>query len=85
MYNKQLNTQYFNILKSLNYKYSKDQNGFYFDNGKDKFSVTKIGVNLFQCYHNQISNNQWVLKSKSNIMNDFLYCLMWIVNEINRR
>ena len=79
--NKQLATQYFNFIKQAGFKYSKDDLGFYFDNGLKRFSVINTGP-FMQCFYNKKQRNKWVLQDKSKSTTDLIQCLMWILKNI---
>lgn len=81
MNNKQIISQHFNFIKQAGFSYSKDDLGFYFDNGLKKFSVIKTGP-FMKCYYNKNEKDQWVLKDKSQNTTDILQCLMWIFAHI---
>lgn len=79
--NKQLTTQYFNFIKQSGYEYSKDDLGFYFNNGLKRYSIMKTGP-FFTCYYNKQEKSQWILKDKSMSMTDFVQCLIWVLKSI---
>jgi hypothetical protein len=84
MNNKQMVVQYFDFIKAAGFDYSKDNLGFYFDNGLKKFSVIKTGP-FMQCYYNKMEKDKWVLKDKSQSTSDILVCLMWILKNIQEK
>ncbi|MFW6008416.1 MAG: hypothetical protein ACOCP8_04030 [archaeon] len=81
--NQQIIHQYHQFIKQTGYKYSKDDLGFYFDNGKNKFSIMKSGPS-FICYFNVRENNDWILKSKSHMMLQFDEGLRWVLTNIQK-
>lgn len=79
----QITNQRMQFIKKAGYQYSKDDLGFYFDNGKQRFSIMKTGP-IFQCYQNIKTESGWVLKQRSNGILQFDECLTWILNIIQR-
>lgn len=79
-----INRQYFDIIKSKNYAYSKNEMGYYFDHDDKKFSIIKTGPYM-QCFYNKRINDNWQLQSCSNHMTDINLCLNWIINKINEQ
>lgn len=77
-----INRQYFDIIKSKNYTYSKTEMGYFFDNKEEKFSIIKTGPYM-QCFHNKYINNNWQLQSCSNHEIDINRCLLWVISKIN--
>lgn len=82
--NKELTKQYLNHIKNAGYQYSKDDLGYYFDNGKEKFSINKTGP-FYKCFYNIRKNNTWELKNRKNPTMDFNDCLVWILLNIQQK
>lgn len=83
MYNNQLAKQYGQFLQQAGFKYSKDNLGYYYDNGTKRFSIMKCGP-LFNCFYNIKINNNWVLKGKKNGIMQYEICLRWILEIIQK-
>ena len=75
---------YMNAIKQYGFQYSKDDLGYYFDNGKSKYSIMKHGP-IFQCYLNIKVETNWVLIGKSNGILEFNECLKWVMNSIQKQ
>jgi hypothetical protein len=83
MSDKNIITQYFNFIKQAGYKYSKDNLGYYFDNGLKRYSIMKTGP-MFICYFNIKVNSGFVLKDKSNSTINFEDTLRWVLLKIQQ-
>jgi len=83
MYNEQLTRQYMQFIQQAGFKYSKDNLGYYFDNGTKRFSIMKTGP-VFDCYYNIRVNGGWVLKLKKPGVLEFQMCLRWILDVIQK-
>lgn len=73
----QMVNQYFKYLKDASFKYWKDDMGFYFERGVQRFSVIKIGPFL-DVYYNKIENGKYVLQEKKTGLIKVLDALQWI-------
>ena len=82
-FDRQRITQYMNIIKQADFEYSKDNLGYYFDNGLKKFSIMKSGP-LFSCFYNKKSDAGWILKAKQMGILDFGEGLHWIILQIQK-
>jgi len=82
-FDKTVTKQYFTFLEQAGYQYSKDNLGYYFDNGTNRFSIMKTGP-LLMCYFNKKIGKSWNLKSKSQSFLDFNLCLQWILTQIQK-
>lgn len=84
MYNNdQLTKQYGKFLQQVGFKYSKDDLGYYYDNGIKRFSIMKCG-SIFNCFYNIKVNDNWVLKDKKQGIIKYEICLRWILDNIQR-
>lgn len=76
-----INNAYYNIIKQAGYKYSKDNMGFYFDNGINKFSIIVIG-NIYEFYFNKYENGIYNLIDKQVGVIDLNVILLKIIQII---
>lgn len=84
MYNNGQTRQYMQFIQGAGFKYSKDDLGYYFDNGVKKFSIMKTGP-IFNCFYNIKVEGSWTLKTKSLGVLQFDMCLQWVINMIQQK
>jgi hypothetical protein len=82
-FDRKISKQYFKFIEQAGYLYSKDNLGYYFDNGMKRFSIMKTGPS-FQCFYNKKSGQGFVLKAKSTNFIDFNHCLQWVLTNIQK-
>ena len=80
--NKELIRQLVLQIKSMGYVIEKDDLGYYFTLGDNKFSLMYCGP-LFHCYFNQQSGGAWSLKTKKMNFATMLDALVWIIQTMN--
>jgi hypothetical protein len=79
--NQAMVNQYFKFIKQAGFAYSKDSNGFYFNNGTKMFSIIKTGP-FMATYYNKKKSNKWILQDKYKSTLKLIDCLQWILKKI---
>jgi hypothetical protein len=79
--NQEMVNQYFKFIKEAGYDYSKDSNGYYFNNGTNMFSIIQTGP-FMATYFNKNKSNRWILQDKRAATLNLIDCLQWILKKI---
>ena len=73
----------YKLIKNYGFKITKDELGYYFDNGPHKFSIMKTGP-FFRVYYNILNVNRYELQDKLDTTIRMIDCLEWILRKIQR-
>ena len=79
--NQPMVNQYFAMIKNAGYKYSKDELGYYFDNGLKRFSIMRTGP-FVQAFYNKREDGNWKLQDKQTTTIQLYESLQWILQKI---
>lgn len=73
----------YRMIRTYGFKISKDELGYYFDNGPHKFSIIKTGP-FMKVYYNVLNVNHYELQDRLNTTMRMIDCLEWILKKIQR-
>lgn len=73
----------YKLIRNYGFKISKDELGYYFDNGPHKFSIMKTGP-FMRVYYNILNVNHYELQDKLDTTIRMIDCLEWILRKIQK-